>query len=69
MEMQKYGWMLKTSSFGAILLAYDILTHEGAQNEPNLPLWAPAGPIPNIIPEELVLLRQRLKSMQIHFGL
>ena len=38
MEMQKYGCMLKTSSFGAILLAYDIITHEGAQNEPNLPL-------------------------------
>ena len=38
MEMQKYGCMLKTSSFGVILLAYDIITHEGAQNEPNLPL-------------------------------
>ena len=38
MEMQKYGCMLKISSFGAILLAYDIITHEGAQNEPNLPL-------------------------------
>ena len=36
--MQKYGCMLKTSSFGAILLAYDMITHEGAQNEPNLPL-------------------------------
>ena len=42
MEMQKYGCMLKTSSFGAILLAYDIITHEGAQNEPNLPLCPPA---------------------------
>ena len=38
MEIQKYGCMLKTSSFGAILLAYDIITDEGAQNEPNLPL-------------------------------
>ena len=36
--MQKYGCMLKISSFGAILLAYDKIAHEGAQNEPNLPL-------------------------------
>ena len=37
--MQKYGCMLKISSFGAILLAYDKIVQEGAQNEPNLPLW------------------------------
>ena len=36
--MQKYGCMLKISSFGAILLAYDKIVQEGAQNEPNLPL-------------------------------
>ena len=30
--------MPKNSSFGAILLAYDKMAHEGAQNEPNLPL-------------------------------
>ena len=38
MEIQKYGCMLKISSFGAILLSYDKIAHEGAQNEPNLPL-------------------------------
>ena len=45
MEMQKYGCMLKISSFGAILLAYDMISHEGAQNEPNLPLcpWGVGG--------------------------
>ena len=42
MEMQKYGCMIKISSFGAILLEYDKIAHEGAQNEPNLPLWGGA---------------------------
>ena len=36
--MQKYGCMSINSSFGAILLAYDEMAQEGAQNEPNLPL-------------------------------
>ena len=44
--MQKYGCMLKTSSFGAILLAYDIITHKG----PKMSLICHCAGVPGVNP-------------------